>query len=605
MLPAQVRILVCTQPQDMRRSFDTLALVTKELLGEDPLSGALYVFVGKRANRAKVLWWDRNGYCLLYKRLHRALFRVPRSDDGRPAIRIDGAALAQLLAGVASNRKYLEMLEQCRKLELGILGQKRERLSDDDAQLSLSMLSMLLEKSGNADAGTPPAVEQVRAHQRRKPTGRKPLPENLPRVEVEILPPEVQKQGLDAFERIGEDVSETVERRPASFVVVQVRKPKFVPKDRDRLGETTVLQASPPELPIERGLAGPGLLADTIVRRWQDHLPLHRLERIYGREGLELARSTVCTWHGELAELVAPLIQAMWKDARGAPYLCTDATGVLVQANEKCRRGHFWVVVVPERHVLFGYSPKHDSAAIDRLLAGYEGFLVADAHSVFDHLYRTGKVIEVACWAHTRRYFFKALSSDPDRARAALSLINALFRVERLMSVPPEKRAAVRQMESRPIVESFFAWCDAEVDRVLDETPIAKGIHYARNQRAALHRFLSDGRLPLHNNWSERELRREALGRKNWLFVGNDEAAEVNGAFVSLLASCQLHEIEPWSYLRDLLCLIPSWPHHRVLELAPACWQETLKHKDTQQRLAANIFRQATLSLAEDHRPQK
>jgi hypothetical protein len=261
--------------------------------------------------------------------------------------------------------------------------------------------------------------------------------------------------------------------------------------------------------------------------------------------------------------------------------------------------------VVPERHVLFGYSAKHDSAAIDRLLNGYEGYLVADAHAVFDHLYKNGKVIEVACWAHTRRYFFKALSSDPDRSRAALSLINALFRVERAISTaPPEKRAAIRHIESKPIVDSFFAWCDSEVDRVLDETPISKGINYARNQRGALERFLFDGRLPLHNNWSERELRREALGRKNWLFVGNDEAAEVNATFVSLIASCRLHAIEPWAYLRDLFCLIPTWPRRRVLELAPARWQETLQEQDAQQRLAANIFRQATLGQAEDHHLQ-
>ena len=133
----------------------------------------------------------------------------------------------------------------------------------------------------------------------------------------------------------------TGRRRPASLVVVRTHKPKFVPKERERCAATEVLQASPPELPIERGLAGPGLLADTIVRRWQDHLPLHRLERIYGREGLELARSTIGTWHAELAALVEPLIDAMWEDALSSPYLCTDATGVLVQANEKCRRGHF------------------------------------------------------------------------------------------------------------------------------------------------------------------------------------------------------------------------------------------------------------------------
>jgi transposase len=240
----------------------------------------------------------------------------------------------------------------------------------------------------------------VAAHTRAKPTGRKPLPEKLPRVEVELLPPEVQQKGTDAFVRIGEDTTETVERRPASLVVVRVCKPKFVPKGREPAAATQVLQASPPELPIDRALAGPGLLADTIVRRWQDHLPLHRLERIYGREGLDLARSTICGWHEALGGLVKPLVDAMWADARGAPYLCTDATGVLVQARERCRRGHFWVVIAPERHVLFAFTAKHNGAAVDELLEGYEGYLVADAHAVFDHLYKRGTLIEVGCWAH-------------------------------------------------------------------------------------------------------------------------------------------------------------------------------------------------------------
>jgi len=500
---------------------------------------------------------------------------------------------------------YLEALELCRKLELGIVGQKREKLSGEDSQLTLSLLSMLVgqgEGQAPSAAQLSAAIEKVKAHERQKPTGRKPLPEHLPRVDVEVLPPEVQAQGLDAFERIGEDMTETLERRPASIVIVRIHKPKFVLKSRDRLAPTEVLQAPPPELPIERGVAGPGLLAETIVRRWEDHLPLHRLERIYARDGVPLARSTICGWHGQLVPLVQVLTEAMWRDALDAPYLCTDATGVLVQANEKCRRGHFWVVAVPERHVLFGYSAKHDSAAIDRLLEGYKGYLVADAHSVFDHLYRGGELIEVACWAHCRRYFFKALSTAPDLAREGLAMINALFRLERTRAKgPPEQRLKVRQAESKPIVDAFFAWCDAQVDRVLDETPIAKAIGYARNQQAALERFLEDGRLPLHNNWSERELRREALGRKNWIFVGNDEAAEVNATFVTLLASCRLHQLEPWAYLRDLLCLLPSWPRRRVLELAPVNWQQTLEQQDTQQQLAANVFRSAAMSEGADH----
>jgi transposase len=490
---------------------------------------------------------------------------------------------------------YLHTLEQCRKLEQGIVGPRSERLAGNEAQLTMAVLATLL---GKRDEAAPsPSIEQpVREHTRQKPTGRKPLPENLPRVEVEILPDEVKREGLDAFERIGEEVSETVERRPGSLVVVRVHRPKFVRKDRERCAETAVTIAPTPELPIERGLAGPGLLADTIVRRWQDHLPLHRLEQVYAREGLELARSTMCGWHAELAPLARLVVDAMWDDSWRSPYLCTDATGVLVQAKEKCRNGHFWIVVAPERHVLYAYSPKHDSAAVDELLAGYKGYLVADAHSVYDHLYRTGLVVEVACYSHLRRYFFKSLESDPERARQALALIGELFRIERTIAdAPTRKREVVRASESRPLVERFFQWCDAHVDHVLEQTPIAKAIGYARNQRVALQRFLDDARLPICNNISERGLRREVTGRRNWMFIGSDDAGEVNATFVSLLASCQLHGIEPWSYLRDLFCLLPSWPRRRVLALAPALWQTTLQEQETQRLLSDNTFRGATL----------
>jgi transposase len=496
---------------------------------------------------------------------------------------------------------YLRTLEQCRKLELGLVGPKSERLGADDAQLTMAVLATLLgEHSGDAtEAPELPATQPVREHERAKPTGRKPLPETLPRVEVEVLPEDVQRQGLDAFERIGQDISETVEHRPASLVVVRVTRPKFVCKDRERMAETTVSVAPPLELPLERGLAGPGLLADTIVRRWQDHLPLYRLEQVYAREGLELARSTICGWHTEMAELVRALIEAMWQDALGSPYLCTDATGVLVQAKDKCRTGHFWVLITPERYVLYAYSAKHDKKAVDRMLAGYRGYLVADAHAVYDHLYQGGDVVEVACWAHCRRYFFKALDSEPERAREALALIGELFRIERQVAeAPTRKREVVRQRESRVVVERFFAWCCNEGTRVLDETPLAKGIRYALNQRAALERFLEDPGLPVHNNASENALRREVVGRKNWLFLGNDDAGEVNTMFVSLLASCQLHGIEPWSYLRDLFCLMPSWPRSRAFELAPLHWRQTVARPDVQQRLDVNIYRRATLGPA-------
>lgn len=507
--------------------------------------------------------------------------------------------IAQLERERDEYKKLVRLLqEENERLKRGLLGQKAERLPRNDAQLSLAILDLMLGGQTTASKPEPPEPEQaVEAHTRRKPV-RKGFSETLPRVPIEIVPPEVQREGLNAFELIGEETREVLERRPASAVVVQLIYKKFVRKGRtteEATGE--VLSPEAVELPIQRGLAGPGMLADSIVRRWQDHQPLNRLEGIYAREGLDLAKSTLCGWHEQLAELARPLVAAMLMDAYAQPYLCIDATGVLVLAKERCRHGHFWVLVAPEKHVLYGYSKRHNSAAVDALLEGYQGYLVADAHSVYDHLYVDGNVIEVGCWSHCRRYFFKSLESEPERAKAALSHIAALFRVERTIADAPRgKKEQVRRAKSRPLVDRLFEWCDAEVDRALDESPLATAIGYARNQRVALRRFLDDGRLPLTNNISELNLRRQVLGRRNWLFVGSDDGALVNTVFVSLLASARLHQLDPLVYLRDLFCLIPSWPKQRLLELAPAYWKQTLEQPDAQQKLAANVFRRVLLS---------
>ena len=491
---------------------------------------------------------------------------------------------------------YLEMLERCRKLEKGLVGPKSERLSGDESQLTIGVLQTLLSERDLAEIDDLAKAneQEVKAHTRKKPTGRKPLPEHLPRVDIEVVPEEVQREGLDAFERIGEDVSEVLERRPASMVVARIIKPKFVRKDRAE--KKGVLMGETPELPIPRGLAGPGMLADTLVKRWDDHAPLNRMEKIYARDGVELARSTVCQWHGQLAPLFEPLVAAMRLDAFGAPYVCVDATGVLVLKKDKCRRGHFWVLVVPGRHVLFEYTREHTNHAVDTVLAGYEGYLVADAHVVYDHLYAGETVTEVNCWAHARRYFFKAMSSDPERAREALGLINALFRIERsIADKPRRKKERLRTKHSAPIVERFFSWCDARWPELLEDSPMYDGVRYARNQRKGLRRFLDDGRLPLDNNISERELRRQAVGRKNWMFLGSDDGGHVNAIFTSLLASCRMVGVEPWAYLRDLMCLLPRWPKHEVLELAPVNWAATAQRDDVQAKLDADPYRALTL----------
>lgn len=521
------------------------------------------------------------------------LRRVDLLEQEQAAIRDERDAAKQ--ERDAYHALYLEMLERCRKLELGLRGQKSERLANE-AQLSFDMLGMMLAEDGQTDLSELETETQtVASHKRRKPTGRKPIPEHLPRVDVEIIPEEVKREGLDAFEKIGEEVTEVLERRPASMVVARVIKPKFVRKDRDRKN-TEVLVGSTPDLPIPRGLAGPGMLADTIVRRWQDHLPLNRLEGIYARDGIELSRKTMCGWHLTLAALVEPLCAAMRADAFEQPYLCVDATGVLVQSKGRCQTSHFWVMVAPRKHVLFEYTRKHDGDAVDSVLAGYQGFLVADAHVVYDHLYESGDVTEVNCWAHCRRYFFKAADSDPDRAIVALRLIGSLFKIERsIKSAPRKKKERTRAKHSAPIIERFFSWCDAVWPELYEDTPIYDGVRYARNQRDGLKRFLKDGRLPLDNNISERNLRREAIGRKNWLFVGSDDGGHANAMFTSLLASCRMLDLEPWAYLRDLFCLLPTWPSHRLLELAPVYWNATAKTDEVRARLDADPYRALTV----------
>jgi transposase len=495
---------------------------------------------------------------------------------------------------------YTHLREENERLKRGLLGKKAEKLPQNDAQLSLAILGLML--GGSDEPATPPAEEEqtqvIPEHTRKVPKRRGPI-DTWPRVFIELVPPEVEREGLDAFDVIGEERRGVLERRPASCVFVEVVRKKFRRKaDKDAL-ETSILIADPLALPIAKGSAGPGLLAETVVKRWCDHQPLHRQESIFARDGLELARSTLSDWHMTLAALAAPLIQAMKLDAFQSPYLCTDATGVLVQAPERCKNGHFWVLVAPEKHVLFEFSQSHDSEATAKLLNGYSGYLVADAHVVYDHLYAGGQIVEVGCWSHARRYFFKALASDPERSKQALSYMGALFKIERTIADEPRrKKEAVRDKKSRALVRDFFAWCQAERDLVLDESPIAAAIGYAINQQKALERFLDDGRLPMTNNISERNLRKEAVGRKNWIFVGSEDGAAANTTFVSLIASCEVHGIEPWRYLRDLFYLLPDWPKSRVLELAPAYFEKTLQQDEAQRRLAENPPRRALLAFA-------
>jgi transposase len=327
---------------------------------------------------------------------------------------------------------------------------------NDDPQLSLKVLAELLGLASDAGAAPKaladqlaeqteqetrpdddddepnPSGEKTHRHNR-KPTGRATARE-LPKVLIEMLPDEVKRLGLDAFERVGQETATTVERRVSSLVEVTVERPKFRAKTdsaieavklargacesaADQEPQAWFVTSPALELPIARGMAGPALLANVAVRRFDDHLPYNRLENVYEREGMRIGRSTLFGWLDALRPSFKPLIDALLRDAKQQPYLCVDATGVLVLAPEKCTRGHFWVLIAPERHIVFAFSHSHDSDAVDKRLGGYEGFVVADAHAVYDHLYTGDGATEVGCWGHARSYFFKTLATEPEIAK--------------------------------------------------------------------------------------------------------------------------------------------------------------------------------------------
>jgi transposase len=539
-------------------------------------------------------------------------------------------------------RRLVEELKvQVEKLQQGLIGPKSQRFkSEDDPQLSLHILAELLGRSGgqgedsqklaqellaaaekeaeasaesdaaDGDAADGDSDDDAKLHRRpRKPTGRRTArAEVIHKVTIERLPEEVQRLGLDAFERIGEDRMTTTERRVAALFEVTVIRPKFRAKtdaaveavkqdrtERDVLPEVEprswITQAPPAEPPVAGTRVGPALLANVAVRRFDDHLPYNRLENVYEREGMRLGRSTLYGWLDALREALAPLVKAMRHDARNAPYLCTDATGVLVQAPERCTRGHFWVLVVPGRHVIFAFSDSHNAAAVDKLLGGYEGILVADAHAVYDHLYEDGGATEAGCWGHARAYWFKALPSEPEIARELLGNLRLMFLLERQFADKPRKqRERMRKSKVKVIVDRHFELCRKHQKAALDGTPLAAAIRYSLNQEQALRRFLDDGRLPATNNISERQLRRQAVGRKNWLFIGSDDGAEVNTTFSTLIASCHLNDVEPEAYLREVMCLLPDWPASRVLELAPCNWKRTREKSEAQQLIADSLW---------------
>ena len=395
-----------------------------------------------------------------------------------------------------------------------------------------------------------------------------------------------------------------IEQQPATGTPVCTPEElaAIVASDPRTAGAVIVTAPMPPRL-IDRSYATPSLIAHIASDKFCDGLPLHRQEDRFARLGVPIDRGTMCRWLEEAGGIAgATIVEAMRKEALGSAHcIATDATGIRVQPeprqdkqSQPCRRAHFFVQIADADHVFFEFTPEETSEVVERMFAGYTGFVQADAKSVFDVLFRvvedrarppqqqtpkrTAACVEVACWSHARTKFWEAAVATQDVvAREALARIMRMFHLDAMWKNRlPDVRKDLRDRYLRPHVESFFAFVeDAFIDAQHRRGMLRSALGYCRNQKAALMRFLDDGALEMTNNRSERQLRRVATGRNAWLFVGSDLHGVTSGHLMTLIASARLHRLDPEVYLRDVFRVLPHWPRDRYLELAPRYWRIT------------------------------
>jgi len=530
---------------------------------------------------------------------------------------------------VAHESLVVRLTSELAILQRRVFGQKAERLRNAEAQQSfLDILRDLgLLKAGDLEAGAraeallgdlrdevdaPGPTPRPDKKNKAKPHGRrKPEDSNVPVERIVLEPVERSMPGGDALLKIGEETVSYLDHRPGSVVRVDVIRPKYIRREDAGTSSTKALNAAvavdandddkapaplvkvvvadPVALPIPKGLAGAALLAYVLVMKYADHIPLHRMERIFLRDGVHLARSTLCGFVQGSVSLLRHIVNAMWCDAKAeSALILTDACGVLIREKERCRRGSFQVFIAPTRHVFFAYLKENNGAAVAALLKGFQGKLQSDASAVYHEAFRREpNLIEVGCWAHARRGLYNALVTARAFALVGIGFISDLYDaqdkatdlVTGIVDGPKRRDLAL------PVLAELSAWIKRERPRCAPHLPIETALGYIERQWIPLTRFLDDGALRLDNNPSELALRHQKVGENNWIFCATDGGAEWNATVVSLIASCRMHDVEPYGYLRDVLTLLPAWPQTRALELAPANWKETAQRPDVLEQL--------------------
>jgi transposase len=495
-------------------------------------------------------------------------------------------------------RAYERLLEQHAILKRRIFVAKAERVDAHQLEIEFAETKAALDKlakelgeplppAESADGAAADDDEKKKACA--KPKGRRDLRDvPMPEERIELL--DVALEGK--VERIGFEESCRLGYRRGGPVRIVVARATY--KVADDKGQESLVTVDKPKELFRRGLLAPSLIAHILVAKYRFGIPFFRLSKMLSCEGLELDDSTMCRYAEDAGATLGAIVDACAAEARKTAFcLATDATGVSIQpeplatgARQPCTKGHFFVVLADKDHVFFEYKKKHTSDAVCDLFRGFSGYILADAHCVYDALFRGAARLspedkppdEVACWSHCRRYYWEAAVAAKDpAAREALLRIRALFQLEeRWAALSPQKRLEKRRLVARPIVDDFFTWAKAQYALVKDtRSLVASAFGYTIRQADALRRFLDDGRLPMTNNASERALRSIAWGRKAWLFMGSDDHAQAAANLFSLIASCQLHDLDPEIYFAEIFRVLPYWPRDRYLELAPKYWRLT------------------------------
>jgi transposase len=396
--------------------------------------------------------------------------------------------------------------------------------------------------------------------------GRRPLPAHLARERVEYDLAEADRPcpccgGPRVC--IGEQLSEQLDYRPASYFVVQHVRKTFACRSCDGPSERRFTTAGPAVVgPIPKGLPGPGLLAHLLTCKYADHLPLHRLEGIVARSGVRLSRSTLCDWMASAAALLGPLVALMRARILLSRVIHSDDTSVpfLERGRDKARDGHLWVYIGDRHHpyVVFDFTAHYRRDGPEQFLKGYAGYLQADALAQYEGLFAGGKVVHVACNAHARRRFVEAQESAPVEAEEASKYIRKLYKVERELSdrfaVDDDAgRQHYRSAQTAAVREEFHAWLLVQRARALPKSPLGEAVGYALSNWVALMRYTERGYLAIDNNLSERTLRQVVVGRANWQFCGSAAGGRTAASLYSVVGTCKHLGIDPFAYLRDAL----------------------------------------------------